>query len=226
MGGAPAGLGCACFCLGAVEHSRQRLGQRWRVVRGNKLEMPARNLVKGDPAARQVSPIPPPPGIGVVTDKDIRRARIRAEPVGRRDRAIVIAETGHLRRLAVFLGRSRHGRRLGAVPIQIISERSPASPEVTQPHAPRQFPPMPQMKPAAVAEIGDLGQAIENPWCRASWPTVEQREQRDSPSKALKLLGHFKSNHPPPSSILPDRMVLRAGTRRSPLHSGPPSLRP
>src|SRR6266566_8501363 len=132
--------------------------------------------------------------MALVTDKDIRRTRIRVDPVGRRDRVIVIKKSGHLRRLAVFLEWDCYERRFGAVPNHPIPELSPAPPEVIEPLAARQFPPMPEMKQAAAGYIRGHRQHIEEPGNFADWCAIQKGEKRDSLAKALTLSGHFESN--------------------------------
>src|SRR6266480_3890291 len=132
--------------------------------------------------------------MALVTDKDIRRTRIRVDPVGRRDRVIVIVKSRHLRRLAVFPEWGCYETRFGAVPNHPIPERSPAPPEVIEPLAARQFPPMPEMKQAAAGDEIGHRQPIDDPGNFADWCAIQKREERDSLAKAMKLSGHFESN--------------------------------
>ena len=163
LGVSVVGLDRAFFLLGTVERGRQRPCQHRHVVRGKNLKMLTRNPMERDTAARHVFPIPSQRRIGLVTDKDIRRTRIRAEPVGRRDRVIVIAETGHLRRLAVLRGRRGYNWCLGKIEKQPIAQNLPASPEIIETLARRQPPPMPEMKLAAARKVGDHLQSIKSP---------------------------------------------------------------
>src|SRR5271166_5257631 len=94
--------------------------------------MPAGNPVEGDTAPRQPSPIQTPNKTAIVTDEYIHVTRIPTEPVGRRDRLIIVLEPGHLRRPAVFLRRGRHRRWFGAVPNHLTAQVGPAFPKIAE----------------------------------------------------------------------------------------------